>query len=431
MAETWVQSTARNLVHQALKRIHRGRLTINTKYTSENNESVSFGDSSSESDPEIVVIIKNPQVFVRLCQAFDLGLSESYLVQDVECDNLVALFSLYVKNQDALGVSAGNLLYTLIPRAAHYLIPSNDNINALKNASFHYDTSNTHFAGFLSPDMNYSSAIWSGEPGESLESAQRRKIQTILDQAEISSADHILDIGCGWGNLAITAVQQTGCRVTGLTLSKEQKALAEERIKAAGFQDKITILLCDYRKAPVPEGGYDRIISIEMLEHVGDKYMNKYFEQISTLLKPHGGRMVVQGITRINSYSTTGDTVDCFLERYIFPGGYLPTINQLVTSIHNGSRGSLEVETVQNIGPHYIRTLQCWKENFEENWDTIREDYVSKNPDATDLMIEAYRRTWVYYFQYCEAGFRTRILGDYIICAVRTPWPEIPSNVPH
>ncbi|EHK25784.1 uncharacterized protein TRIVIDRAFT_62453 [Trichoderma virens Gv29-8] len=431
MAETWVQSTARNLVYQALKRIHRGRLTINTKYASENNESVSFGDSSSESDPEIVVIIKNPQVFVRLCQAFDLGLSESYLVQDVECDNLVALFSLYVKNQDALGVSAGNLLYTLIPRAAHYLIPSNDNINALKNASFHYDTSNTHFAGFLSPDMNYSSAIWSGEPGESLESAQRRKIQTILDQAEISSADDILDIGCGWGNLAITAVQQTGCRVTGLTLSKEQKALAEERIKAAGFQDKITILLCDYRKAPVPEGGYDRIISIEMLEHVGDKYMNKYFEQISTLLKPHGGRMVVQGITRINSYSTTGDTVDCFLERYIFPGGYLPTINQLVTSIHNGSRGSLEVETVQNIGPHYIRTLQCWKENFEENWDTIREDYMSKNPDATDLMIEAYRRTWVYYFQYCEAGFRTRILGDYIICAVRTPWPEIPSNVPH
>ncbi|KAK0762693.1 hypothetical protein N5P37_005511 [Trichoderma harzianum] len=430
MAETWVQSTARSLVYQALKRIHRGRLTINTKYASDNNESVSFG-SNSESDPEIVVIIKNPQVFVRLCQAFDLGLSESYLVQDVECDNLVELFSLYVRNQDTLGVGAGNLLYTLIPRAAHYLIPANDNTTALKNASFHYDTSNDHFANFLSPDMNYSSAIWSGEKGESLESAQRRKIQTILDKAEISSTDHILDIGCGWGNLAITAVRQTGCRVTGLTLSKEQKALAEERIKAAGFEDKITILLCDYRKAPVPEGGYDRIISIEMLEHVGDKYMNKYFQQISALLKPKGGRMVVQGITRINSFSTTGDTVDCFLERYIFPGGYLPTINQLMTSIHNGSSGTLEVETVQSIGPHYIRTLQCWKENFDENWDTIRQDYVSKNPDATDLMIEAYRRTWVYYFQYCEAGFRTCILGDYIISATRTPWPEIPSNVPH
>lgn len=206
-----------------------------------------------------------------------------------------------MKNQHALGASGGNLLYTLIPRAAHYLIPSNDATNALKNASFHYDTSNDHFAGFLSPDMNYSSALWSGEPGESLGSAQRRKIQNILDMAEVTSSHHVLDIGCGWGDLAIRAVQQTACRVTGLTLSKEQKSLADERIKAAGLQDKITILLCDYRKAPVPEGGYDRVISIEMLEHVGDKYMNKYFQHISGYLKPKGGRMVVQGITRINS----------------------------------------------------------------------------------------------------------------------------------
>lgn len=204
-----------------------------------------------------------------------------------------------------MSASAGSLLYTFLPRAAQYLSPANDTINALKNASFHYDTSNKHFAGFLSPDMNYSSAIWSGEPGESLESAQRRKVQNILDKADISSTDHVLDIGCGWGNLAITAVQQTGCRVTGLTLSAEQKTLAEERIKAAGLQDKITILLCDYRKAPVPEGGYDRIISIEMLEHVGDKFMNTYFEHISKYLKPNGGRMVVQGITKINSVSLT------------------------------------------------------------------------------------------------------------------------------
>jgi cyclopropane-fatty-acyl-phospholipid synthase len=359
----------------------------------------------------------------------------------------------------------------MIPRAAHYLSPSNDTTNALKNASFHYDTSNNHFAGFLSPDMNYSSALWSGEPGESLEAAQRRKIQNILDKAEIASGHHVLDIGCGWGDLAIKAVQQTGCRVTGLTLSKEQKSLAEERIMAAGLQDKITILLCDYRKAPVPEGGYDRVISIEMLEHVGDKYMNKYFQHISNYLKPKGGRMVVQGITKINSvrlenllldivlltisypqYTSTGETVDNFIDRYIFPGGYLPNINQLLASIHNGSRGGLEVESVQSIGPHYIRTLQCWRENFDTNWETIRADFVSKNPSATDFTIEAYRRQWMvcnkycpvnigiwlltsralqYYFQYCEAGFRARILGDYVISAIRTPWPEIPANVPH
>ncbi|KAM0256586.1 hypothetical protein ACHAQJ_004873 [Trichoderma viride] len=431
MAETWLQSAARNSVFATLKCLQHGSLTITTKYTSGKNESVTFGSDSSESDTKIFVIIKNPQVFVRFCQAFDLGVAESYMAQDLECDNLVGLFSLYIKNKDYLSSSAGNLLYTFLPRAAQYLSPANDTVNALKNASFHYDTSNKHFAGFLSPDMNYSSAIWSGEPGESLESAQRRKIQNILDKAEISSTDHVLDIGCGWGNLAITAVQQTGCQVTGLTLSAEQKTLAEERIKAAGLQDKITILLCDYRKAPVPEGGYDRIISIEMLEHVGDKFLNSYFQHISEYLKPKGGRLVIQGITKINSLNAEGQPIGDFLYRYIFPGGFLPNVNQLLTSIHNGSSGALEVETVQSIGPHYIHTLQSWKDNFDANWESIRDVFVSKNPEATDLVIEAHRRRWVYYFQYCLASFKTRILGDYIISAIRTPWPEIPSSIPH
>ncbi|KAM0485503.1 hypothetical protein ACHAPX_001490 [Trichoderma viride] len=431
MTETWLQSAARNSVFEVLRCLQHGCLTIATKYTAEKSQSVTFGNGNTESDLGIVVVIKNPQVFVRLCQGFDMGVAESYMAQDLECDNLVGLFSLYIRNKDFLSASAGSLLYTFLPRAAQYLLPANDTINALKNASFHYDTSNKHFAGFLSPDMNYSSAIWSGELGESLESAQRRKVQNILDKAELSSTDHVLDIGCGWGNLAITAVQRTGCRVTGLTLSAEQKALAEERIKAAGLQDKITVLLCDYRKAPVPKGGYDRIISIEMLEHVGDKFMNTYFEHISKYLKPNGGRMVVQGITKINSLNASGQALGDFLYHYIFPGGYLPTINQLLTSIHNGSNGTLEVETVQSIGPHYVQTLQSWKDNFDANWDSIREEFVGKNPEATNLSIEAHRRRWIYYFQYCLAIFKMRVLDDYIISAIRTPWPEMQSNIPH
>jgi cyclopropane-fatty-acyl-phospholipid synthase len=171
------------------------------------------------------------------------------------------------------------------------------------NASFHYDTSNDVFSGFLSQDMNYSSAIWSGESNESLESAQRRKVHNIIDKARISSSHHVLDIGCGWGNLAIEAVKRTGCRVTGLTLSAEQRELAQKRIKAAGLEGQITILLCDYRQAPKPDGGYDRIVSVEMLEHVGDKYMIQYFESISSLLKRDSGIMVIQGITMINPVS--------------------------------------------------------------------------------------------------------------------------------
>jgi cyclopropane-fatty-acyl-phospholipid synthase len=151
--------------------------------------------------------------------------------------------------------------------------------------------------------MNYSSALWSGEPSEPLELAQNRKVHNILDKARIEPHHHILDIGCGWGYLAMEAAKTTGCRVTGLTLSAEQKALAEQRIRAAGLENKIDILLCDYRRAPIPKGGYDRVVSVEMLEHVGEKYLNSYFATISKLLKPEGGIMVVQGITNINYVS--------------------------------------------------------------------------------------------------------------------------------
>lgn len=149
--------------------------------------------------------------------------------------------------------------------------------------------------------MNYSSALWSQNEDETLETAQRRKVHNIIKKARIGPHDHVLDIGCGWGDLAIEAVKQTGCRVTGLTLSTEQKQLAEERIKAAGLQDRIEILLCDYRNAPRPGTGYDCVVSVEMLEHVGDKFMTTYFASISKLLKESGGRVVVQGITILNS----------------------------------------------------------------------------------------------------------------------------------
>jgi cyclopropane-fatty-acyl-phospholipid synthase len=211
---------------------------------------------------------------------------------------------LYISNRHALGFSGGNLLYQLLPRLTRVLFrPKNNTSNAHKHASFHYDTSNALFQAFLSSDMNYSSALWSGQADEALESAQNRKIQALIDKARIEPHHHILDIGCGWGDLAINAAKTTGCRVTGLTLAAEQKALAEQRIRAAGLESKIEILLCDYRKAPTPKGGYDRVVSVEMLEHVGEKFLKSYFATISKLLKPEGGIMVVQGITNINYVS--------------------------------------------------------------------------------------------------------------------------------
>lgn len=217
---------------------------------------------------------------------------------------------LYVANRDALNSYAGGFLQLFLPRISRLLFnPSNDVAHARLNASFHYDASNEIFSSFLSQDMNYSSAIWSEDSNESLETAQHRKVHNLIDKARISSSDHVLDIGCGWGNLAIEAVKRTGCRVTGLTLSVEQKALAERRIKAAGLDDKIMILLCDYRQAPKPDGGYDRIISVEMLEHVGEKFMNQYFQTISSLLKDEGGIIAIQGITILNLVSVLNASI--------------------------------------------------------------------------------------------------------------------------
>lgn len=236
---------------------------------------------------------------------------------------IVVSKQLYIANRETLGFYGGSFLQQLIPRISRLLFnSSNDVTHARMNASFHYDTSNDLFSGFLSQDMNYSSALWSEDPNESLESAQRRKVHNIIDKARISSSDHVLDIGCGWGDLAIEAVKRTGCRVTGLTLSAEQRVLAQKRIKAAGLEDKITILLCDYRQAPKPDGGYDRIVSIEMLEHVGDKFMIQYFQCISSLLKSESGIMTIQGITMINPVSSSQASI-------LFPAGVIVTIAEL------------------------------------------------------------------------------------------------------
>ena len=209
---------------------------------------------------------------------------------------------MYVENRQALGFAGSGWLGTVLPHVFSLYESSNTLSHARQNAAFHYDTSNTLFTSFLSSDLNYSCALWSAATA-TLKDAQRNKIQYVISKARISASDHVLDIGCGWGDLSIQMVKQTGCQVTALTLAEEQRKLVEERIEAEGLESKIEVLLCDYRQAPMPEGGYDRIVSIEMFEHVGEKFMNQYFETISRLLKPKNGVMVVQSSTLTQSVS--------------------------------------------------------------------------------------------------------------------------------
>lgn len=257
------------------------------------------------------------------------------------------------------------------------------------------------FAAFLSDDMTYSCPIWSpsSDPKaqhESLEDAQDKKLQYFIDAAKLKSSDHVLEVGTGWGSFAIAAVKKSGCRVTSLTLSREQKQLAEDRIAAAGYTDNIEVLLCDYRALPTPrEGLYDKVVSIEMLEAVGREFLDLYFKCVHQLLKPDGGIAVFQCITmpetRYEGYAKGED----FIRKYIFPGGHLPTVSQLVGSIERGSGGSLVVDSILNIGGHYAKTLRMWREKFERNFSSgIQPALMDEHEGMTEKDVELFRRKW-------------------------------------
>lgn len=223
-----------------------------------------------------------------------------------------------------------------------------------------------------------------------------RKLDRFIKNARVKESDHVLEIGTGWGSLAIRAVQKTGCRVTSLTLSREQKELADERIAAAGLTDKIEVLLCDYRALPKPkEGYYDKVVSIEMLEAVGREFLATYFGCIDKLLRPEGGIAVFQCITmpetRYENYAKGED----FIRKYIFPGGHLPTVTQLVESINKGSQGKLIVDEIENIGPHYSKTLRLWKEKFLLNFeDRIRPALIAEHSGMTESDASLFKRKW-------------------------------------
>jgi cyclopropane-fatty-acyl-phospholipid synthase len=269
--------------------------------------------------------------------------------------------------------------------------------NSLLNVSAHYDISNEMFAAFLSDDMTYSCPIWklqssTDEDEETLEAAQMTKLNRFIDGAHIKPSDHVLEIGTGWGSFAIEAVRQTGCRVTSLTLSIEQKALAEKRIAAAGFTDNIEVLLMDYRALPTPRLLYDKVISIEMLEAVGREYLETYFGCIHRLLKKDG-IAVFQCITMPEGrYDAKGED---FIRKYIFPGGHLPSIAQLVENISKGSEGTLVMEKIENIGGHYVKTLRLWRENFMRNFESrIRPALMVEHKEMGDKEVEVFRRKW-------------------------------------
>ncbi|KAF2459179.1 cyclopropane-fatty-acyl-phospholipid synthase [Lineolata rhizophorae] len=422
-----------------LRNIEIGRLELDEEVAAE--EAGDRDSNSRGSMPKTSLRIHKDAFWLRVALFADMGFAESYMLGEVSCPDLTAFFKLFILNRTRLSngqTPTSSLLTTL----TGLLRRANTLATARLNVAAHYDISNAMFAAFLSPDLTYSCPIWlpisdPKAPHDTLAAAQARKLDAFVARAHIKPDDHVLEIGAGWGSFAIHAARATGCRVTGLTLSAEQKALAEARVAEAGLTDRIEILLCDYRALPMPrdeagrERRYDKIVSIEMLEAVGKEFLETYFRCVERMLKKEGGIAAFQCITmpetRYDAYTKSDD----FIRKYIFPGGHLPTVTQLIASAHAGSGGRLIVDSLDNIGPHYAKTLRVWGDNFAGNFDgVIKPALLREHEGMTEGDVQLFRRKWEYYFTYCEAGFATKTLGDVIFTVGREGAVEMAEDVP-
>jgi cyclopropane-fatty-acyl-phospholipid synthase len=289
--------------------------------------------------------------------------------------------------------------------------------------------------GYLSPETHPGRQSPLPLASDELEDGQLRKLRIHIDRASLKSHHRVLEIGTGWGSFSLEAVRSSGCTVDSLTLSVEQKALAEQRIAAAGLSDKIKVHLMDYRDMPPKWTDYfDRVVSIEMLEAVGIEFLQGYFQCINKVLKKDGGICVIQCITMPEErFETYINSVD-FIKKWIFPGGVLPSVTSIIENVEKGSKGTLILDSVHSIGPHYSRTLREWRRRFSLHFDdTIapallsdHEEIRRMSPSNQKKEIEIFKKKWLYYFIYCEVGFTERVIGNHILSFTRSGNKTLP-----
>ncbi|CAN6486172.1 unnamed protein product [Victoria cruziana] len=435
MAPSLMETGARLIVTRFLKSyVTTGYLS----FVEEGGTLFEFQGTKTKDGPKSVIKIHTPLFYWKVATEADLGFADAYVNGDISFVDkeagLLNLFLILIDGRDKYNLSAncmnkGGWWKPVILTAGlgsarfffKHISRSNTITQARRNISRHYDLSNDLFSLFLDDTMTYSCAIFK-EENEDLKLAQMRKVSLLIEKARITDKHEVLEIGCGWGSLALEVVRQTGCRYTGITLSEEQLKYAQQRVKTACLEDRIKFLLCDYRQLPKLQK-YDRIISCEMLEAVGHEYMEEFFACCDSVLA-EDGIFVLQFISipdqRYNEYRRSSD----FIKEYIFPGGLLPSLSRVTSAMATASR--LCIEHVENIGIHYYQTLFQWRRNFMRNKSKILELGFD----------EKFIRTWDYYFVYCAAGFQSRTLGNYQIvfsrpgnlCAFGNPYKSLPSS---
>ena len=373
-----------------MNKLKQGHLVVTYR-----DESKTFGQTATETDLHARINIHSHNAFLRTVTGGQIGAGEAYMQGEWSSPDLAKVVQLFFANTSILdGLESGLARFSQpLFRFLHWL-----NRNTLdgskKNISAHYDLGNDFFETFLDPTMMYSSAIFDSDD-MTLEEASVNKLDRICRKLKLNPNDHLLEIGTGWGGMAIHAAKNYGCKVTTTTISREQFELAQKKVGDAGLEDRITVLLEDYRDL---KGQYDKLVSIEMIEAVGHQYLNTYFKQCSSLVKPDG-LMLLQAITvKDQRYEYARDNSD-FIKKYIFPGGFLPSVAVIADTVRKVT--DMQMVHLEQFGQSYAKTLARWRENFYKNLKKI---------EKLGYSLE-FRRMWEFYLASCEGGFKEHIIN--------------------
>jgi cyclopropane-fatty-acyl-phospholipid synthase len=395
-ATSMIDQLARRIVLKMLDRIRRGRITI--------DEDGDLHRLGSGEGPTVNLRVHSPVFYRMVLFGGSIGAGESYIKRLWETDDLTGLVRIMVRNMDMLDRMDEGLFSLLLRpvRLVEHALKKNNKKGSKQNILSHYDLGNTMYASFLDSTMMYSSAVFP-EKSSTLEEAARYKLDMICQKLNLEPQDHVLEIGSGWGGFALHAAKHYGCRVTTTTISDAQYREAAKRIKEAGLGGRITLLRKDYREL---SGKFDKLVSIEMIEAVGSRYLPLFFKQCEQLLKPDG-QMLLQAITIADQkYDQYLRSVD-FIQHLIFPGGCLLSNTKMLHLI--ADKTDMVVRSIEDFGLHYARTLQEWRARFQASFLTLKKQGFD----------EQFRRLWEFYLCYCEGGFLERSISVVQLVATR------------
>jgi cyclopropane-fatty-acyl-phospholipid synthase len=385
---------ARSFMLKVLAKLQVGSLVLK-----EPGETLTFGTHDDPNAPHAEVHVHDNDLYRRILTGGSIAAGETFIEGLWSSPDLTAVTRAFSANMAMLEALSDrqHFLASAALKVSHWA-RRNTTARSRENISAHYDLGNDFFSLFLDPSMMYSSAVFP-TPESDLATAATYKLKLICEDLELSANDHLVEIGTGWGGMAIYAAENYGCRVTTTTISREQYDYAREAVARRGLQDRITVLFDDYRDL---SGRFDKLVSIEMIEAVGHQFYDTYFSTLSRLLKPHG-KAAIQAITMTEQrYEQARDSVD-FIKRYIFPGGCLPSLTVISDALSRVT--DLQMSNLRDITRDYADTLNVWHEGFLEKLDEVKEMGFD----------DRFIRMWRYYLSYCEGGFRERIIGTYQI----------------